>query len=364
MSRAEPPPERHQEWVVGIRAIASVAVVGYHVASSLVWDSPWLSERPQWWFTGAFFEALTTGGVPLFTMVSGALLLNPKTTSTLQQFLRKRFMRILPPYVVWCAVYAVWKTRSDDVDFTWDGLLSDIVLGNAYYHLWFLPMLLGLYLLTPLLKVAMTHGTKPTLWFSAAVLTAWFVVLPAVYVALGWQEATASGYAGYGLYFVLGHLLATLPKGKTILLSSVVVWGAGVALVVLRTYTHALEQGGVLSEELGDHNFYPEVFALAVAAFLVLRIMDWPALLRVPLLAAPIRAASSSSFTIYLAHPLLLEAHGYVPALIVLTPDWTHPALAVPLAVVLITSLCIAFRSAVTLPPLPHSRPLQRALAP
>ena len=331
------------EWITAARTAAILCVVCQHAANGVVRNSDWLTQRPQWWFPGAVFEAISAG-VPLFIMVSGALLLNPKSEPTLPVFLRRRLARVLPAYLVWSAIYTIWKTRGDEVSFTWSSFASDIVFGGAYYHLWFIPMLLGLYMLTPLLMTAVRYGSSLMLWFTAAVLVLWFVVLRAVFNGLEWEYGPADGYVGYFLYFLLGSQLCTLPRNRALFRISVCAWLASAVVVVLLTHTKAVN--GLLGEDMDDRNFYPEIFVLSVSAFLALRNLDWPRLFRVRAIAVTVESIAVSSFTIYLLHPILLELHGYFPTAIVMRSDWMHPAVAIPLATVSAVLVCVVFRSA------------------
>lgn len=334
----DPEPVR-MEWITATRAVAIVSVVCQHAADSVVWYSDWLISRPPWWFAGAVFDAIAAG-VPLFTMVSGALLLNPKSESTLAAFLHRRLGRILPPYLVWCVVYTVWKTRNDKLSFTWDAFAYEVVFGGAYYHLWFIPMLLGLYVLTPLVRTAIARGPSSVLWFTAWAWAVWFVVLRSLFSHLGWNEGASESYVAYFLYFLLGYLLSTLRQSRTILVSSACVWLGSAAVIIMGTHAQAMDNGGTLTEETGDNNFYPAEFVLSVAALLILRNIDWPRLFRIRRLAMTIEAIAAASFTIYLLHPILLELGGYIPFM---RSDWTHPAVAIPLATFFAVVGCVSY---------------------
>ncbi|MCQ2390177.1 MAG: acyltransferase [Kiritimatiellae bacterium] len=81
--------------------------------------------------------------VPLFVMAS-AYLLFPLTRPT-GEFFRRRLVRVLAPFAVWCCVYNIVN------DGKWGQMLFNFPMSTGG-HLWFVPMLLGLYLLMPLLS--------------------------------------------------------------------------------------------------------------------------------------------------------------------------------------------------------------------
>lgn len=74
--------------------------------------------------------------VPLFVMISGAIFLNPKKNISIKNILKKYIPRLLFAYLFWLVVYALIAP-------TWS---------VPYYHLWFLPMLIGVYLLIPITR--------------------------------------------------------------------------------------------------------------------------------------------------------------------------------------------------------------------
>ena len=140
-----------------IRVVATLLVIFQHAWSMLELDEP----SPAFTYNG--YRALIYG-VPLFVMLSGYLQLrHPMPTGI---YLKKRFSRILPPFLLWATVVyviAVCLHRYDEVTSLRDALLNFIpfLLGNkinvAY---WYIFMLAGLYLVTPVLHAAFASGSN------------------------------------------------------------------------------------------------------------------------------------------------------------------------------------------------------------
>lgn len=93
----------------------------------------------------SLFDTFVRACVPLFVVASSYLQF-PLHYST-GQFLKRRVIRVVVPFVVWTLVYALyWGEPADN--------LRSLLLNFNYAagHLWFVYMLLGLYLLMPMLS--------------------------------------------------------------------------------------------------------------------------------------------------------------------------------------------------------------------
>jgi surface polysaccharide O-acyltransferase-like enzyme len=124
------------------------------------------------WFTADVFGAIGYLGVPLFVMLSGALLLHPaKADEPMGVFFKKRFNRIGLPLIFWTVVYFIWSFN------VWGkpATLLNIGLGlisGSYPILWFLYLLVGLYLITPILRTLVKHIDRKKFKLLLAI---WFV---------------------------------------------------------------------------------------------------------------------------------------------------------------------------------------------
>ena len=134
-----------------IRAFAILMVVLNHVCN-------WCQFYNANFEIRTIYMSLATIGVPLFVMVSGALLLK-KTDEPVNKFFKKRVRKILIPFLVWSYVYLLWQKiiplqpwqrtyAPEQVSFNPINLLKT----PAYPHLWFMYMLIALYIAIPILR--------------------------------------------------------------------------------------------------------------------------------------------------------------------------------------------------------------------
>jgi surface polysaccharide O-acyltransferase-like enzyme len=187
--------KRLQEFDV-LRAAAALAVIAIHVTAAYVNELP----LAYLWNHAVRFA------VPLFIIISGFLLYYVTTTILpAHVFYTKRLDKILWPYIIWtclyCSLNAYILGMNNPLLFL-TTLGKDLLWGTGYYHLWFLPIILQLYLLYPLLRRWMEKDAR-SLFMISLVLT------------LGVQTL---------LYLYLLHIIALPPQYRPIYLLAFPVW--------------------------------------------------------------------------------------------------------------------------------------------
>lgn len=198
-------------WVDLLKIIACFLVVFSHNCDPYV--AVFDSDRSTF-LAGVFSGSLTRSSVPLFVMMTGVLLL--PTTRTMLQFYRRRIGRILPPLIFWSAAlplfYYLYINRIplstnpaiNPADYTLFETLRRAVtfIFNFNYTttpLWYLYMLIGLYLIIPLLNAWLVQATRKEL---RLFLSVWFITLFIPYIKM---FAPVLGYAGnYGNMGIFG----------------------------------------------------------------------------------------------------------------------------------------------------------------
>lgn len=133
-----------------LRIFGALAVVMIH-SSCYFMDYDRGSAERIW---GAIFEIPSRLGVPLFIMLSGSLLLDENKKISMRDVFFKYVLRTVLLIVFWSAIYTCmdWAIRVYKYKETFS--LKYFVVGFmfGYYHMWYLYMLVGMYLITPILK--------------------------------------------------------------------------------------------------------------------------------------------------------------------------------------------------------------------
>ncbi|WP_194140914.1 acyltransferase [Flavobacterium hungaricum] len=198
-------------WISYLRVFSTVAVIFLHASSPLV--SSYKTLTFSAWNTANFFDAVSRFCVPVFVMISGALLFNKNLE--IGQFFKKRVIRILLPFIFWSICYALYVIFIK-TDFYKTASFLEIIkkivrsvyFGSAY-HLWYIYMLLGLLLIVPILNFWVIRAKKKEIHYF---LIIWFVTLLVKNFKIGafMPNIELSFFSEYTGYLVLGYYLSTI----------------------------------------------------------------------------------------------------------------------------------------------------------
>ena len=131
-----------------LRFLALLFVVCLHVSSSEWGRMPIISSE---WLQNTIWRA--TWMVPIFVMISGRFFLDSSKVITIKKMYTRYIKRIAIAFVFWSAIYQVyyfWWGISQGNAQNWKSYVTEFLLGA--YHMWYLFMLVGLYMITPILR--------------------------------------------------------------------------------------------------------------------------------------------------------------------------------------------------------------------
>lgn len=200
-------------WVDLLRVLSCFMVVFAHCCDPFV--AQFDQDRASF-LTGVFAGSLVRSSVPLFVMMTGVLLLPVQTGMT--DFYRKRIGRIIVPLIFWSIALPVLfffylnyiEPSSANPAIPKDGYTPQATLVKLYTFifnfnfdttpLWYLYMLVGLYLILPILSAWLSRASKRDI---RTFLWIWGGTLLLPYVRM---FAPMLGYAGnYGHMGLFGE---------------------------------------------------------------------------------------------------------------------------------------------------------------
>lgn len=284
-----------------LRVAATFFIVALHCSATVVREYGQIPDD-QWWFAN-LLNSFTRWGVPSFMMLSGLLLLAGKQDEPVGDFLKKRASRVLYPYLIWACVYAL-ETQLK-IEWQWLKLTPEqwhakIISGVTGYHLWFVPVILALYLLVPVLRVMVQNASKQllgyflVLWFATIVVE---FTVPELFVIGKVESMGFIGTAIFGYYL----RMYGLPRPKIWYLLGVL----GFAITAGGNwwqYSHGIRS------ELYFNSLAPGSILMAMGVLVWFREFDWTSFAaRNPRIHQAVVWSSEISFGIYLAHVLMLS---------------------------------------------------------
>jgi surface polysaccharide O-acyltransferase-like enzyme len=228
-----------------------LAVISIHVVSPLVTNR---SLPASWWF-GNVVDSAARWSVPLFVMLSGALLLRSDLADDPGSFYRRRLSRIVPPLVAWTVIYLVLGHITANNPATLTQAVSSVLAGRPSFHLYFLYLLVGLYLVAPFLRPLVAHSNRRVLGIAIVVFLALGVCdnLIAVWMGIGGVNAVTR-FVPYIGYFLAGAWLIMVPPSTARVIAAAIVAAMAIVGTAIGTWVlvhfFGLGQGRYLYEYL------------------------------------------------------------------------------------------------------------------
>ena len=290
-----------------IRTVAIILVIMVHAA---IEPHPIVTVMDQAevfrWFTVNTYDAFADVSVPLFVMLSGALLLQPSKVEPIRVFLKKRALRLGLPFVFWGAAYFLWRFFVNHEPLTASSVIQGILTG-PYYHFWFIYMLTGLYLVTPVLRVVTVNADRRILRYFLIVTFFGTGVVPLLVLTSGFTiELKLFAITGWIGYFVLGYFLFTT-RVRSLLLY--LLYLTGFVGTVVGTYVATTIVGGHTGLFFLDYLSSATVILMSGSLFaLLLKVSPDFLETRFPLGSKLLHFVGCSTLAIYLLHVMVLES--------------------------------------------------------
>lgn len=294
-------------WIDLVKIAAIIAVIVFHVDGELLHaDDIYTS---TWWASNIVMAAVHWC-VPVFVMISGALLLDPQKTESLATFYRKRLARVLLPLVFWGVFYLGWiwfkgAIRNEPPSVI--SLIRLLIEGRPYYHMWFLYMILGLYFFTPFFRKIIATTSTRDLWILVICMLALMAGHEMLSVAIAWRDDVPIArppFLGLFLpfipYFFLGYLIRFKSPQPS-------VWLLWLVLIL----TIGLSAGGYYASrrmeisQLGNYFYSNQGIGVVCSSIVVLYLFKT---CRWSIVSASFtRTLSMLTLGVYLIHPIILE---------------------------------------------------------
>lgn len=289
-----------------LRVFAICAVIIFHVSATNWYDA---NINDFTWRVFNFFDSITRWAVPVFVMISGALFLNKNIT--LKKIYSKYIKRLLYAFLLWSAIYLLFKHRHI---FTVGQAIKALIIG--YYHMWFIMMIIGLYICLPLTKAVTADNKRTKYYILLSFIFAFLIPTLTLLIndfAGSFLTNIMNGISttvynmhmdivlGYTGYFVLGYYLYNTPINKKNRIYIYIFGILGLIFTILTTTQCAITHKHICHHY---YNFFHIGILLeSIAVFVWFKHKKNIKTKTYPI----IQKLSKYTFGIYLVHVLVLE---------------------------------------------------------
>lgn len=189
-----------------LRALAILCVIASHVYAIAVVETG-IFNTPEWYYY-LTFNSLSCIGVPMFVLISGALLIGRKDSLT--AFFKKRIARVVVPYIFWMLVFILFGTICHYYNYFITFPLDQFILETVSFvpthksnFFWFVPMILTTYVIIFIINT-INQKYKNILKISLAAALLCLILIN--FAVLPTQKPLS--YIYYFIFSILGYYLS------------------------------------------------------------------------------------------------------------------------------------------------------------
>ena len=317
-------------WMDLLRILSVFAVIVIHAAA--VGDVGFQPSSSDWQWCNLYLSCVRFA-VPVLVMISGVMLLNPEKDYSIKNIIRYKIFHLGTVFVLWVIFYSTVSQLQIHHTISWKRYLT-----TGPYHFWFLFMISGLYLITPILRAI---NTKMMSYFLILAVVFVFCLNTAAYFPQTSREAIflrdrldLRFAGGYISYFIAGYWLANHRLDWRYRLC---IYELGIL-----SFLCTVAVRGLLSIRQGApagflHDpFSINIFLISVAIFTFFQ-YGFCKITVSDKLHRLISILAKASFGVYLIHIFFLERLKFIGL-----PDFfINPALSIPITAIVTYTLCL-----------------------
>lgn len=200
--------KKRLEYIDTLRVLACFLVILTHSAMPAVNSTDGI-----WYFSYSFVSSPSS---ELFLALSGAVLLPVKVS--MKEFYKRRFLKLLPPVLFWSVliilIYILLGKASVE-----DGIitLSQIFIKPVIGVYWFIYVIIGLYLLAPIISKWLIDASQRQveffllLWSFNLIMPYINLFIPNIFQQTGSHYWMLNYFGGFLGYWMLGYYLRRFP---------------------------------------------------------------------------------------------------------------------------------------------------------
>lgn len=200
------------------RTFAIICVVLTH-AIEAVFYSNWIGLPRIYKSIAIILFTIGRLGVPIFLMLSGALLLNKKfeTKKDIINFYKRNLIPLIVTVEIWNVLYYIFLVFFENVKFCFSDLLKFLLFIKQIDlpNMWYMPMIIGIYIAIPFISIILKRFSFKELLIPVCIILFYRFLLPTlnpILISLNLERLGSVidlNFLGssYGLYIILGYYI-------------------------------------------------------------------------------------------------------------------------------------------------------------
>lgn len=296
-----------------LRIISMFVVILLHVIGTVFYR---IDVKSEYWIKLNILNSATRWCVPAFVMISGSLFLDMKKEVEYSVLYKKYIFRILISFIFWSFMYTIYDILKQPRELGLIQKFADFLICvflKPHYHLWFVYMILGLYILIPVIRAIVRMADEYLLkyWLFLMFLVGFILNFVCSFEKIEFYLADSISYlnlgflSGFVFYFVMGYYLSNYPPRH-----KKVIYSLGVLSYVITTVgTYCLSMQRDVAKTIYDY-LYPNTAFIAIAvfvAFLQLRKIEYS-----DRTVQRLKKLSDMMFGVYFIHVFVIYIFEYI----------------------------------------------------
>lgn len=294
-----------------LRIISSFAVILIHTPSDFLTDGNIKSFSFDW-YSLISLDIICHFAVPVFFMISGCLFLDSSYKLNIKKLYSKNILHLFTALIFWVLVYSTFKFVFGDYDNIFPVILDE----GSYFHLWYIPVCIIIYILVPVIK-KIAEDEKVLKYLLAFIIITQSILTTAMVIESNFTSYLSENYLSliynrfrissdifiYVGYFLFGYYLTKKELSKK---SRIILYVSAIISTILTVVLTV--QCAILDKHINTFMDYKcfNILILATAIFVLFKELFKEKSFS-PKMCEILKYLSKISFGIYLVHLLVIK---------------------------------------------------------
>ena len=245
-----------------LTVLSTLAVVILHV--NHFWDF----QKENWSFYNAI-ESIFYFAVPIFIMISGALLIDYRKKYDTKTYFIKRFTRVVIPYFIFSSLYLLIDYLSGN-KYTFKSAIELYLNGKGFGIYGFFICLFNVYLCIPFISLIPSEKRKKGFLYLILIGLILNAILPMIFQYTGisftsdWHIDLLGGYL---LFALIDYYIHNYEIKSPIRIMIYILGIASLFIILFGTYNRSIHQGSISTFYKSYTNIFSTLYATSIFLF-------------------------------------------------------------------------------------------------